>query len=407
MRLQKITATHRYKNVLKLRIAIVSLMGGLPWGGSEALWHAVALHALQQGDEVFVSVYDWGKPHHKILQLQTAGATIYYRKKYNANAGAAEKIKRFIKKRKPAFDRDYQSIINFKPEIVFISQGDSFDFAIHHRPLYLLLRKHAISYAFVCHNHVQYSFLPPIEIFPDAVDVFKSALFIFFVSHRQWRLTERRLAINISNGVFTWNPLNIKVPTSVLRWPDEAIAQMAIVSNLGGSKGHDTALEVLSALKWKERKWILNIYGEGEGKMYLQALAAFYGIAHKVIFHGHVDNILKVWETNHLLLIPSAGEGLPISLVEAMACGRLAVVTDVGGNTELIKDHDNGFVAVSPTTAAFAAAMESTWLQKTQWKQLGQNAFECIKKTVDADPAAKLYNLLSANKNSHETAVVN
>ena len=80
-----------------MRIAIVSLMGGLPWGGSEALWHALALHALQQGDDVLVSVYDWGKPHYKMQQLQTAGATIYYRKKYNANAGTAEKIKRFKK----------------------------------------------------------------------------------------------------------------------------------------------------------------------------------------------------------------------------------------------------------------------------------------------------------------------
>ena len=378
-------------------------MGGLPWGGSEALWHAVALHALQQGDEVFISVYDWGKPHHKIQQLQTAGATIHYRKKYNANASTAEKIKRFIKKRKPAFDKDYQSIIDFKPETVFISQGDSFDFAIHHLPLYFLLRKHAIPYSFVCHSHAQYSFIPPKEIFPDAVEVFKNAKHVFFVSQRQWQLTERRLATKLTNGCITWNPLNIKLPNEPLAWPEHEVIQMAIVGNISETKGHDTALEVLSAPKWKERNWILNIYGEGEGKMYLQALAAFYGIAHRIIFHGHVDDIVNVWKTNHLLLIPSAGEGLPISLVEAMACGRPAVVTDVGGNTELIKDSDNGFVAVSPTTAAFAAAMESAWMQKTQWQQLGQNAFKCIKKTVDTDPAAKLYNLLASNENSHNT----
>ncbi|MBC7509533.1 MAG: glycosyltransferase family 4 protein [Ferruginibacter sp.] len=390
-----------------MRIAIVSLMGGLRWGGSEALWNAVALHALKQGDEVFVSVYDWGKPHHKILQLQTAGATIYYRKKYNPNAGTAEKIIRFIKKRKPALDKDYQSIIDFKPDIVFISQGDSFDFAIHHRPLYLLLRKHAMRYAFVCHSHMQFSFIPPKEIFPDAVELFKNATHVFFVSHRQWQLTERRLATKLTNGCITWNPLNIKLPNAPLSWPQNEVIQMAMVGNISDAKGHDTALEVLSAPKWKKRQWILNIYGEGEGKIYLQALAAFYGIAHRIIFHGHVDDIVNVWHTNHLLLIPSAGEGLPISLVEAMACGRPAVVTDVGGNTELIKDHDNGFVAVSPTTAAFAAALESAWLQKAQWNQLGQNAFECIKKTVDADPAAKLYKLLASNENNHKTAGVN
>lgn len=369
-------------------------MGGLPWGGSEALWHSLALHALQQGDKVFVSVYDWGKPHHKIRQLQTAGASIYYRKKYNENAGIVEKIKRFIKKRKPALDKDYQTIIDFKPDIVFISQGDSFDLAIHHRPLYLLLCTHAVKYAFVCHSHAQYSFIPAKEIFPDAVELFKNAVQVFFVSKRQWQLTERRLATKLTNGCVTWNPVNMTLPTAPLTWPENDVMQMAIVGNISDTKGHDTVLEVLSAPVWKARQWVLNIYGEGEGKMYLEALASFYKIAQNIVFHGYVDDIVKVWRYNHLLLIPSAGEGLPISLAEAMACGRAAVVTDVGGNTELIKDCNNGFVAVSPTTQAFASALERAYAKKGNWKELGTNAFADLNSKIEKEPHLKIYNYL-------------
>ena len=155
-----------------MKIAFVSLMGGLPWGGSEALWHATATHALQQGDAVFVSVYDWGTPHEHIKKLHKKGAIIHYRKRYNADAGTVEKIKRFVQNRKPALNKDYQSIIDFKPGFVFISQGDSFDLAIHHRQLYELLVKNKILYCFVCHNHAQYSFMPPKEIYPTAIEVF-------------------------------------------------------------------------------------------------------------------------------------------------------------------------------------------------------------------------------------------
>ena len=369
-------------------------MGGLPWGGSEALWHAIAIHALQQGDEVFVSVYDWGTPHEKIKSLQEKGAIIHFRKRYNAHAGTLEKIKRFVQNRKPALNKDYQSIIDFNPETVFISQGDSFDLSIHHRAFYLLLRQNNISYSFVCHNHEQYSFIPPKEIYPEAQEIFKNAKQVYFVSHRQWKLTERRLAMKITNGQFTWNPLNVEIPNAPLKWQKMEPVNMAIVGNLCGSKGHDTALEVLSAKEWKDRKWQLNIYGQGEGKKYLEELAVFYGIDDKVNFYGHVESIIKVWETNHLLLIPSAGEGLPISLVEAMACGRAAVVTDVGGNTEIIEENISGFIANSPTVTSFANALERAWKNKNQWEKMGIAAFEKIYNTVVTEPHIKIYDLL-------------
>lgn len=377
-----------------MKIAFVSLMGGLPWGGSEALWYAIAEHALQQGDAVFVSGYDWVESNEKIKKLQQKGAFIHFRKRYNADAGTIEKIKRFIKNRKPSLNKDYQSIIDFKPDTVFISQGDSFDLAIHHKVLYHLLKQNNIPYSFICHSHEQYSFIPPKEIYPGALEIFKDALHVFFISQRQWHLTERRLASKIANGIITWNPLNIKIPHTPLSWPDEDIAQMAIVANIIGNKGHDTALEVLSTSEWKERKWILNIYGEGEGKKYLEDLAIFYGIQENIKFHGHVNNMIKVWEINHLLLIPSSGEGLPISLAEAMACGRMAVVTDVGGNIELITENETGFIAASPATASFASAMEKAWQHKNEWRQLGVNAFNKINTVLEKEPQLKVYELL-------------
>ena len=369
-------------------------MGGAQWGGSEALWYHVAMHALKEADDVFISVYDWGTPNKKLTELQVKGATIHYRKRYNSEAGATEKIKRFIRKRNPSLDIDYQSIIAFKPDAVFISQGDSFDLAIHHRPLYELLLKHSLRYYFVCHSHAQYSFIPTREIYPGAVDVFKNANTVFFVSHRQWRLTERRLAMKIDNGRFTWNPLDFQPPATPLPWPALDVLQLAIVGSVDGSKGQDTALESLSKPQWKARQWILNIYGEGYGQAYLRKLAEFYGISNRIVFHGHVTNVEKIWETNHIILIPSAGEGLPISLVEAMACGRPAVVTDVGGNVELITDVENGFVAHSPTAEAFLTALENAWLRKNDLQRIGQNAFNKINAVLEKSPEIKIYELL-------------
>lgn len=378
-----------------MRIAFISLMSGIPWGGSEALWHATALHALNQKDDVLISIYDWGKLHSKVSKLKQKGATLHLRKRYNPNENILKKIKRYINSKIFSIEKVYKPVVDFKPDTVFISQGDSFDLAVHHYELYKRLKEKNISYSIVCHGHFQYSSLPEDNIYPGAVTIFRDAHKIFFISARQQQLIERQLACKLTNASFTWNPLNLKIDACPVKWFQQSIVQFAVVASLNGSKGHDTLLEVLSNEDWEKRDWRLNVYGDGPGKKYLVDLVSFFKLNDKVDFHGYVDDIIKVWQQNHLLLIPSAGEGLPISLVEAMLCGRPAVVTDVGGNTEVITEGETGFIAAAPTVSSFSAALERAWQNKGQLQKLGLNAYSSIQEKLDFTPQIKVYNYLT------------
>ena len=61
-------------------------------------------------------------------------------------------------------------------------------------------------------------------------------------------------------------------------------------------------------------------------------LAEKFDIADRVTFHGHVNDIREdIWAKNHILVMPSYYEGMPIALVEAMLSGRTAIVTDFQG----------------------------------------------------------------------------
>ena len=106
----------------------------------------------------------------------------------------------------------------------------------------------------------------------------------------------------------------------------------------------------------------------------MKTLARHYAIADRVEFCGYVDDIRSIWQANHLLVLPSRDEGTPLALVEAMLCGRPAVVTDVGGNAEWIDDGETGFVAEAPTARSFGAALERAWLANTQWQKMGARA---------------------------------
>lgn len=372
-------------------------MGGASWGGSEPLWSSVAEKALEEGDEVLISVYQWKSTPQKIIDLKNKGAILIFRKQYNQNAGLIKRVSRFIVKRKPSFNSEYQSILNFRPDTILISQGDTFDLALSHWSLYNSIKKSSISYSLICHSHQQYSYIPPQEIYPLGQEVFTNAKNVFFISLRQWKLTERRLVCKLNNGSFTWNPLNFNFLPKPLEWPIYDGINFAIVGVLDGSKGQDTALEVFSGKQWKSRNWKLNFYGTGAGEKYLKDLANFYGIEQNVNFCGFEKNILKVWQENHVLLIPSSWEGMPISLVEAMVCGRPCVANDVGGISEIV-NNKNGFISSSPTVGSFNNAMEELWACKDTLIEMGKEAHDSISKIFNADSASIILEKIRKNK---------
>jgi L-malate glycosyltransferase len=364
-------------------------MSGVPWGGSEELWQKTAIYAKTQNHEVLASVFDWGKLHPRIIQLKDHHIKIHLRKRFSHNIPLRLKIGNYIKNRISIFDKTYIHILNFKPDTVVINQGGSFDISIHHFNLYKILNSNKIPYILISHNHSQYSDLPEKNIYPQAQEIFLNAKSVFFVSNRMKQLIERRLCCDLKNAIITWNPLNL-MNYNYIEYPKIEIIQFAIVGGLLNSKGQDTALNCFSSEEWKTRKWILNIYGDGYGENYLKDLAGFYKISNNVVFHGYTINVEDIWKINHMLLIPSSGEGLPISLCEAMICGRPAVVTDIGGNTEMITENVTGFVAEAPSVFSFSHALERAWNNKDKWKDMGLSAHKTAMERIDFSPEKQL-----------------
>jgi glycosyltransferase involved in cell wall biosynthesis len=111
---------------------------------------------------------------------------------------------------------------------------------------------------------------------------------------------------------------------------------------------------------------------------------------------GYEPNIESIWAAHHALILPSRGEGLPLALVEAMWCGRPAIVTDSGGNAEIVEEGVTGFVADWPNTKAINDALERAWQRRGAWCEMGMAAAEEIRKRLPDDPVGKFCdNLLS------------
>ena len=355
------------------KITFITLTG-FQIGGSEDLWVRTAKLLCKQHQIVFFTNKFKQLPL-KFKELKAEGAVHVDCIDYLANSFLAKqvnKIRMFFNKK---FNWRYRKIAAGKPDKICINLAYQF-LSVSHPDLTKMLNEIKVPYIIIlqyCNEHPSLSDAHRKEV----AEFYKNAENVFFVSKRNQLVIERILCERLPNAQIISNP--VKTRNKVIIFPKISTIQFASIARLDiEHKAQDILMQILSGTNWQDRDWHLNVYGEGQDKNYLIQLTKFYGIQSKVTFHGQVEAIESVWQNNHILLLPSTAEGTPLTLLEAMACGRTAVVTDVGGNTEMM-DSQIGYIADCFNFNSFGKAMEQAWLDKENWESNGVKAHELLK----------------------------
>lgn len=106
---------------------------------------------------------------------------------------------------------------------------------------------------------------------------------------------------------------------------------------------------------------------------------------------GHIDDIASLWQRCHLAVLPSHREGLPGSLMEAAACGRPLIATDVPGCREIALDDQTGLLVPVENPAALAQAIVRLAASPQLRKRYGEAARRLV---VDRLSAKIIGNLI-------------
>jgi glycosyltransferase involved in cell wall biosynthesis len=373
-----------------MKLAVISVIRS-PWGGSEELWASLAREALKAGHEIYLSALDCGTLHPKMQQLISEGVKVTYRKKVTRNLLIRGWY--FLQQR---LQGTFHKVLRHQPDIV-IYNGTCYSIA-EDRKLLKELQKGRSRFFIIAHYNPD-AYRPITDAAAEIIrQAYTKAEKIFFVSQRNLETAQRHLCCTVSNAVLVRNPVNME-DKSPVPYPAGDTMQLAMVGNLVTiHKGQDLALAVLARPEWRQRSWHLNIYGDGMDEAWLRSLTAFYGLQEKVTFHGRVSDIRALWAANHLLLMPSLMEGMPLAVVEAMICARPCVVTDVGGHKEWISEGEEGFIAEGAAIDAISSAMERAWQARGQWAAMGQAAHRKAMSMFDPQPGSTLLDLLLKNE---------
>ena len=355
------------------------------------LWSQVAHKLLQDGSKVSACSREWAVLPNHLLDLVNEGCELFLvpAPPVSVRDTLVMVLNKCVKRSPQRRFGDW--LDREQPDIVLFSMGN----AVEGFEWIEECRRRGHPFALLIQLVSEHNWLTDDQSI-QMIDIYENATRCFFVSLANQRLVEKMAGFSMKNAEIVQNPYNVPFDDP-FRWVDQKeTCRLACVANLHAlHKGQDILLEVLRQTKWKERSIEVSLFGDGPHKHILNRLKTIWGVEN-VKFRGFSDNIAEVWRDHHALLMPSRMEGMPLALKEAMVCGRVPIVTDVGGNAELVEDGVDGFIIKAPTAQLLDEALERAWEARSEWEQIGFRAYQKARKVISPDPVADFEMTLSS-----------
>jgi glycosyltransferase involved in cell wall biosynthesis len=168
------------------------------------------------------------------------------------------------------------------------------------------------------------------------------------------------------------------------------------VGRLVPKKGFDVLIRGLAEPALRNRPVFVVLIGTGDEEAAWRALAAQLGVAHQILWAGRVakTEIGRWYNAADLLAMPSVSrpaDGLNVCVLDAMACGKPVVASNVAGNPLAVAHGDTGFVTPEQDPAALAEAIATLSTQPALREAFGRAARRRLETELGWPPLAQRY----------------
>ena len=344
-------------------------MNGAHWGGSEEQWFQLALWMAKKNYRIGVAVFDWDKKKAKLDELKNFGCTVYLIP--NSSKGIFKTIRQQIALAKiPYLDYD----------MAYVNQGGWKD--ITHGPFKSLYKK-LPPYALSFHNYQLNAKLSigKVHILKNWI---QQSVVCIAATGVVYKMLEQEYKIKVIHREVSYSPPTFITPFQSTPYPAVENVKPIVFLILSAlditRKAQDVIIRALSNEKWKNRNWQLHIYGEGKDRQLLEQLISNLKLEDKVLLKGFTKNIKECLSNCHLLMQVTHFDAMPISVIEAMAMSRPCMVSCAGDMPEWVTQEYNGFLVEKVNEDSLNDALENTWNHRTNWHQMGLNAFKTFTK---------------------------
>lgn len=138
-------------------------------------------------------------------------------------------------------------------------------------------------------------------------------------------------------------------------------------------------LQIVKTLsKLKDLNWHATLIGDGQDKEILTDAVRAADLQNRIAFPGWKtpEEVIGIFHRSDILFMPSLTEGLPVTGIQAMASGLALLLSNAGGNPEIISEGRNGFIHDPNDTDGFAADLRNFLSDPDQLLEMRKNSLE-------------------------------
>lgn len=186
------------------------------------------------------------------------------------------------------------------------------------------------------------------------------------------------------------NPLNPAFIRQI--YSGEREKQIVAVGRVDANKNHEMVIRAFAGLAEEYPDYSLIIYGEGELRPSLLQMAEEMGLKDRVFLPGSITDVASAIYKASFFVLSSYSEGMPNTLIEAMALGIPSISTDCpcGGPAELIEDGVNGYLIEPGNWKKLQDILQKLINNPGLAKKVGENASK-IQEVLNPDRINKMW----------------
>ncbi len=148
--------------------------------------------------------------------------------------------------------------------------------------------------------------------------------------------------MNIYNG-FKWEAEPKKNTAPDIQRKNSGTIRLVVVARLIKLKRHEWLVNSLAEIIKKQNVQLFFV-GDGPEQDNINAAIKNLSLENKIFLLGERNDVHEILLTSDIFILPSESEGLSCSIIEAMSADLPCIVSNVGGNGELVSNEINGYV---------------------------------------------------------------